>query len=260
MTDDIVNTDTNELIIKIDNRETIKNSFNNIDDTYKIFENLDLGDYLFLHNNLPVVIIERKTVSDWCASIKDGRYHEQKERLLANYSKSQILFLVEGCLITGNTSERFNKVSHDTLISSIMNTMFRDELHVIHTTNSSETIFFIESIFRKIKKNGINWCDSKTIKGGYSETLINELVPKKKDNLTPEIVYLSMLCCIPGFSMGIAKQIQILFPKWSELVEKIKTFLSEEEKREWIQNISIITSTGKTRKLGKIGLNLLEYI
>ena len=70
----------------IDNRETkIKEHFKNKD--YVTIENLELGDIIFKYNNEIVLIIERKTLSDLAASIKDGRYNEQKKRLLSNYAK-----------------------------------------------------------------------------------------------------------------------------------------------------------------------------
>ena len=80
-----------ELII--DNREKkIKDYYNNkikenesienikYNDLIK-FENLDLGDILIKYNNETKFIFERKTIRDLSDSIKDGRYHEQKQRL-----------------------------------------------------------------------------------------------------------------------------------------------------------------------------------
>ena len=45
-------------------------------------ENLDLGDIIFKKNGKMVILIERKTFSDLSSSIKDGRYKEQKNRIL----------------------------------------------------------------------------------------------------------------------------------------------------------------------------------
>ena len=77
------------IICKIDNRERdLIQSF--INNNIKIeTQNLDIGDiqiiYIddsYVEHNL--VVIERKTYDDLGASIKDGRYKEQKMRLLAN--------------------------------------------------------------------------------------------------------------------------------------------------------------------------------
>ena len=48
---------------------------------YIIYKNLDLGDIIIEYNDIPLIIIERKTIPDLLASIKDGRYKEQKKRI-----------------------------------------------------------------------------------------------------------------------------------------------------------------------------------
>ena len=41
-------------------------------------ENLEIGDYIFKLDDKPFLIIERKTVNDYAASILDHRSREQK--------------------------------------------------------------------------------------------------------------------------------------------------------------------------------------
>ena len=43
---------------------------------------------------------ERKTTCDLYSSIRDGRYKEQKCRLLNNYDKRKILYIIELHLLT----------------------------------------------------------------------------------------------------------------------------------------------------------------
>ena len=42
---------------------------------------LALGDIILMEDNIEKIIIERKTINDLFASIKDGRYKEQSFRL-----------------------------------------------------------------------------------------------------------------------------------------------------------------------------------
>ena len=64
----------------IDNREKeLKDYFKNNDNIK--FENLDIGDIVIKDNDKIIMMIERKTLEDLSASIKDGRYKEQKIRL-----------------------------------------------------------------------------------------------------------------------------------------------------------------------------------
>ena len=127
----------------IDNRESIRDQIKSNTVGMNItFANLSLGDYLFKLNNENIVIIERKTIADYAASIKDGRHREQKARLLSNFDIHKIIYLVEGDITKNNTSYKYNKVSKETIVSSIVNTMLRDNIHVFHTKDTHETIFF----------------------------------------------------------------------------------------------------------------------
>ena len=57
---------------------------------------LDIGDLQVWWNEELYLTIERKTIPDLNSSILDGRYREQKCRMLANSNK--ILYLLEGDL------------------------------------------------------------------------------------------------------------------------------------------------------------------
>ena len=92
----------------IDNRENIKNDFDNNESVR--FDNLTVGDYLIKYKDKDVLVIERKTINDYCASIKDGRHREQKKRLLTKYTKNQIIYLVEGNLEF--IQSKYNKVKY----------------------------------------------------------------------------------------------------------------------------------------------------
>ena len=66
--------------------EQFKNNKNNKNNQNYIISNLDIGDIIIKYNEYITYIIERKTISDLCSSILDGRYREQKERLLSNFN------------------------------------------------------------------------------------------------------------------------------------------------------------------------------
>ena len=55
---------------------------------------LDMGDVLVRSGW--EWVFERKTLDDLAASIKDGRYREQKSRLLAHYPPHRITYILEG--------------------------------------------------------------------------------------------------------------------------------------------------------------------
>jgi len=61
------------------------------------FETLPIGDIIICDDKEEKIIIERKSISDLLASIKDGRYEEQSYRLNGlNHHNHNIVYLVEG--------------------------------------------------------------------------------------------------------------------------------------------------------------------
>lgn len=242
-----------ELII--DNRElAIKKYFEDNKNYENVkYENMDIGDLRIEYNNKLICIFERKTIEDFAASIKDGRYREQKQRLIDNCSKEKIIYLIEGDLTSNNSSYSFNKVSKDTIYSSIINLYLRDNINMFHSNSVSETIEFILQFYKKIDKQGLDFLNNKST---YQENLL-KTKSVKKDNMTPEIVFKSQLCCIAGVSSTSA---HTLFEKFNTIQNMITELnkLSAIEQKKLISNLTYTTTTNKTRKLGpKLTENLL---
>ena len=243
-----------ELII--DNRENIKDLLlENIPEAK--LENLEIGDYVFKIDNKPFLIIERKTVNDYAASILDHRSREQKKRLMANKDMANIMYLVEGDLTKDNQSFKYNKIDKHTIISSIINTMYRDKLQVFHTSNLMETIFFITSVFNKLKKQGIQFLESKST---YENDLINTVKSSKKKNVTPKITFQMMLNCIPGISNKVSKRLCEKFGSIDNIILKIKDIDEKKNQIEFIKNIKM-SNESNAKKISKtVAENLIEYL
>ena len=189
-----------ELIV--DNRESTKAYFQEKNYEWAKFQSLLIGDYVFKYNNDLVVIIERKTVEDFAASINDGRYREQKCRLLENHPLNKILYIIEGDLTKDNKSIKYNKVKKSTIYSSIINMYLRDNLNVYHCKNKEETIEFLEVFAAKLKKQGLKFLEKKS---NYQDSIVSSIKICKKENLTPKLVYKAQLCTIPGISKKIRR-------------------------------------------------------
>jgi|TARA_B110000208_G_C11745138_1_gene421472 ERCC4-type nuclease len=240
----------------IDNREKIKNNFNS--EYNIIFKNLDLGDYILKYNNNIILIIERKTTEDYASSIKDGRYREQKLRLINNYPKNKILYLIEGDLTCDNKSYRYNKVSKDTIVSSITNTLLRDNIHVFHTHNSLETIFFIESMYRKIAKKGIKFMNNTP---DYIDSLTNSVKIKKKSNMDRDICQQLILQTIPGISKKTSERIIYNTESVSKFIYLLNDIPNRDEQIKFICNLPELPTDKKFRKISKtIGENIIDYL
>ena len=242
----------------IDNRETkiIEYFKKNPSDCIE-YSQLDLGDFMFKYNGAVILIIERKTIEDMASSIKDGRYREQKSRLVSNFSKNQILYIIEGDLTCDNKSIRFNKVNKKTIYSSIINMYIRDNIHMFHSVSIENTIEFLENIMLKIQKNGLRFIEQNT---HYENTLCKNINIVKKKNITPKIVYKTQLCSIPGISSKYADAIIEIYPNMVSLINELSP-LTKEEKKTKIQNITYRVNQDKIRKLGKkVANNVVENI
>jgi ERCC4-type nuclease len=246
----------------IDNREhiseTLKNKLEKLKNDTSVINitNLPIGDYQFNWNNNPVLVIERKTIADYAASIKDGRHREQKGRLLSSFNKSKIMYLIEGDLTHNNSSYKFNNVSKDTIISAIFNTILRDQIQVFHTVNTDETVEVIISLFIKIQKQGITFIEEQ--KESYNDNLVDTAKITKGGNMTPEISFRMMLNCIPSVSNKVSSRIIKHHDTMNNFIECLKEIDTKENRIKYISNLKIDEKDNRISV--KTCENILSYI
>jgi crossover junction endonuclease MUS81 len=185
----IIDTRERKIIELLKNENKIK---------YEI-KQLDIGDFIFedLKNEKNNIIIERKSIQDLLSSIVDGRYKEQKMRLLA--SCYNIMYIIEG------------HIEDDKVYSAIVS-MSLEGINVIHTNNLEKTVHVIYKLYEKLLKNGFNNANNK--KNDYS-TVVKVC---KKKNITPSICAIVQLSQIPGISNKTATLIIDMYETMSNLV------------------------------------------
>ena len=139
-----------------------------------IEERLDLGDIIVCDkDNNELLIIERKTLSDLAASIRDGRYMEQSFRLnKEEIHNHNIIYLIEGDMY--NYKDKYTKIKSNTLFVTMGCINYYKGFSVIRTKDILETaeyiIRFVEKMGREKDKKGyyrsrardrqkIEWCD-----------------------------------------------------------------------------------------------------
>jgi len=238
-------------IIKFDNREKELIKLLISKGHELITENLDLGDIQFVDVDSKeiIIIIERKTLSDLSASLKDGRYKEQKERMIYSIKKSVRKIV----LIEGTNYEDFTLPIY-TLNSIIINTMIRDNIHIHLTKNIEETIKFIESINLNLEKYYEDL--EQEIVYGKDKICNNEFSCKvvKKDNITEKICFRNMLTQIPGISTNMASI-------FSEKYNNMENFINELN-RESLNDKSMIIKLLSDEKYGarRIGEKIAKKI
>ncbi len=203
--------------ILIDKRESALTSFFHSDPAYTLEPTvLDVGDIHIVQENPPFVLVfERKTLSDLAASIKDGRYKEQKLRMNAYTPAHRITYMVEG-------GDCFSLGDHAGLQTSVfagmyVHTMYRDGMHVMYPRNMQETANWIMLVAKKCAANPTKFVTDTTT--DYVATC--KVKTKKISNITPHTCYIMQLCQIPGISHRIAQEIASVYPNLRTLLNVV---------------------------------------
>ena len=128
---------------------------------------LSLGDFIWavrpkgeVNLNSPSVFVidciaERKTSADLASSIKDGRYEEQKRRLVLCGLETKIYF-VEGLSLSvssmGGGGGGGRAVTSEALKTAIVSTQLNSGISVIRTRGIDHTISSLLMIHRRVQR------------------------------------------------------------------------------------------------------------
>lgn len=141
-------------------------------------ENLSVGDIVIEDNDKTLIIIERKTLADLGASIKDGRYKEQSYRLNGiDHHNHNIIYLIEGDLNKYNVfKDRFDKT---TIYSAMFSINYYKGFSLMRSITIDESATIICNMAYKLNKTDIN-----TRQGYYtllSKSNVSIVQPKYPD-------------------------------------------------------------------------------
>ncbi len=234
-----------QLSIIIDNRET-KLYSNIIERDLDVYKDkisiektqLDIGDIHIKFNDITYVY-ERKTVSDLVSSIKDGRYKEQKHRLLSS-GVATINYIIEGDSITSHKNFNNQKL----LTSIYLNSTYRDKINVFFTSNIDDTSTFILLLATKIIDKPENFISTPDNNQDYID--ICKIKTKKCSNIDKDTCYLLQLSQIPTISKEIAKKIKDAYPTMPILIQTLESKSDIKEKIKLLLSIDGIGSKKAT--------------
>ena len=237
---------------------------------------LPLGDILFTSDDESIThqVIERKSVADLLASVKDGRYAEQSYRLGNCFpTRHNILDLIEGPVR-----------DHDKkLVFACMASLnYFKGFSITRTVSLAETAQYIEitadKIARELEKGTstapapvsvatVSTAHTSTTVTPSDNTPIVEVqqatstfdycsVVKvaKKANITRDNIGQLMLMQIPGISSTISGEIMRPFATFAAFIDHLRT------EPAYLDTI-VLESSGKKRKLGSnIIVAIKEYL
>ena len=215
---------------------------------------LPLGDALIADDaEKTVLLVERKSLSDLLASIKDGRYEEQSHRLIhsSGIEPHHIVYIIEGMM-----SQLRNPIEKKMVYSAMTTLQVFKGFSVLRTCSVQETAEWLlgamDKMTREIARGKTPWTKEC---GGQEIAPYCSVVKKvKKDNVTPENIGEIVLCQIPGISSVSAVAIMREFRSLSNLMNQLRENPN-------CLGIIVCESKGKTRKLSKtVAQNVASYL
>jgi ERCC4-type nuclease len=281
------------MLIKIDCREIkliqLLNGLIKDEDKEKIkmvSENLPLGDIILYDDaGQEKAIIERKSLADLAASIRDGRYKEQSFRLnQCTLHNHQIYYLIEGDL-------RFYKAykgmpDKKALLSAMVSMSYFKGFSLFRTVTLEETAEWLLNFALKLEKEGLGGAlpfytqpsaagpsanaaganavgtvePSASAAGASAAgpsasageaTSYAEVIGKriKKDNITPENIGEIMLMQIPNVSCASAAAIMLKFQTIAALLTALQADAN------CLNTITTTNKNGQSKKLTKPCIN-----
>ncbi len=244
--ENIENKENQIIKIKIDNRERDLIPFFKSENIEIEESNLDIGDIQFYNNDDLLIIVERKSLSDLSASITDGRYKEQKQRLLyAVNHKIRKIYFIEG---EDMRDFHLNKSVFEGLMLS---NVIRDKIMIYRTKNIEDTFINLKKIYEHLPK----WLNENWDIESLDSFEYSGIKSKKKENVTQEIAFKAMISIIPGISNSIATVLCEKYGNIENMINKIK-----EEGEDWEKRMKNIGDLQYGSNLKRIGDSIAKKI
>jgi len=233
--------------LKIDNREEkCKEYYTPTSDI--LFEQLTFGDFQLCKDGEICFLFERKTPEDLLASIKDGRYKNQKASCLTHFKACQYYYILEGSI----TYSSQPKHQHDKIIqSAIINTQLRDKIGFFFTRNPKETFEFILSVYQRFKEKPTEYIQA-------SEQTISDVVVHIKRKNTN--VWYLQLCQLSSVS---EKTADAIYSQYSTMKSLFTASIgkTKDELNTLFSQIKITDPNGKQRKISsKVVEQLIDLV
>ena len=196
--------------VYIDNRErTLSEVLDGMELPYSSSP-LDIGDIDIIGPKGQRFLFERKTLPDLAASLRDGRFKSQKDRLLGVLQRepsTSVAYILEGHLSDNNAQRINGRVTIGTIRSLLNTIQLRYRIPVITTRNIKGTALLVQSIYNQLVKKP-DFCP---IGSGGSEGCAGhaDILPSIKQNTRRDngSMWTSMLTAVRGVSNTTATYI-----------------------------------------------------
>jgi ERCC4-type nuclease len=209
----------------------------------------------------PNIMVERKALSDLKSSYGDGRYKDQKMRLM-NCDAELVVLLVEGY-----NGQKVNDQSLKTrYLSTFVHCMFRDNIPVYHTQNIRDSFEFLHHLASEMAAGKMVRTADYMERTKYTDNI----QMARKSNLTSERGLELQLASIPGISAKMARAVVDVYPTMMDLCrayEKLADDVEDEAEEVERRRHNLLseltfrgTSSGKEQRLASRSSKIYQYL
>ena len=211
-------------------------------------EQLPLGDIIINNGIEDVIIIERKSLSDLFASIKDNRYAEQSFRLNAcDIPNHNIVYLIEGSISKLTDPDQINLA-----YSTIFSLNHYKGFSTYKSNGINESAYIICNMCYKMRVNMLS--NKKPMhEKTYGSVVASKSV--KCENITEDNIDALMLSQIPGVSYSTSNYLVQTYGNIKCIINLLESNVSV------ISECKIPNTNGKLQKIRKnVVDNLVKYL
>ena len=187
---------------------------------------LDVGDVV-LEAGGKRIIVERKSLLDLAKSLTDGRYAEQKARMVAACADgTTACYLIEGNLRgwKGEVAGGHGHVKNAQLEAAIAMTSVRDNIPVLRCKDAEHTFDTLSYLYQQLKQGTVFTAKPSDVAKGYASLVVSK---RKRDNLLDASTqWKVMLGSVPGMSHSKAAAVAGLYPNMRALTGAVTSDLA----------------------------------
>jgi len=164
---------------------------------------LDVGDFLIQNEaGEPLLVAERKSLADFAASNADGRYREQRARLMAvRGSGVAVVYILEGTWSLGDPLKMYGRTPEKQLQRLVTRLVLRYGMPVIQTEGILDTARWAKLLMEQLSDDPTVFVpegDLATAQVAAMAGMTAVLSTAKKGNKTAAGTAHAMLSAIPG--------------------------------------------------------------
>jgi len=187
--------------------DTIRNGYTDI--SFEV-QSLDLADIEIQGSQEQRFLLERKSIRDLAASLNDGRFKDQKDRLLGvleREPKTAIGYVIEGGM-RGNDKDRIQgRITLGMLRSLLFTIQFKYRIPVVFTTNVRDTASWVNRFCKLLIKKP-DFCPvGSGSNAGCSSYKTLMPAPVRNRASDSQSIAIAMLTTIQGVSHKIGSEI-----------------------------------------------------